>query len=549
MASLFAFKYVVESAFQLDIATVQGEGVPGPSGAGLDFETRPSVRRPTRGILLGEETYASIAVEGPISELESTSATEPSGGLLNSSIPGKLKTYTTNFLLQSITETRSEKVQYVTTFGSTYAFFFGEQPRIINCSAVLLNTPDFNWEKEWWVNYGRVLRGTSLTSSNSFARLTFEGQTIVGYLTNCTTIKNAQDPHLVNLNFSMFVEKVEYDESVGSDEPYGSRSPTTRADFLGVGNVIDRDDLQVLRESTTSAVRRANIKISALNDSGFAPGGLLNALGAIDGAITNFIRNARNILYGRNLVVPRSFTGERASQPIFPEGTGAEDLEGKTISNFWGKSLISYSDGGPVSGGTSVTLRTNTDDFSFLEYLESRKPTRYTWENFDEYVSGVPSDFTPVLTQFVDIPDPDQLFLNQAAVAAFSAFGLKGAVTEYVAGGDPVTTATTNYSAYLTKQRTSSVLRGLGRVAFGVATFAYGTSVVNRRREIQESITNPNTGGLDANTLAQLQSEIVASNQSAEQERLRQEAEANALRGNTGTVRPNIISTIGGILT
>ena len=49
-----------------------------------------------------------------------------------------------------------------------------------------------------------------------------------------------------------------------------------------------------------------------------------------------------------------------------------------------------------------------------------------------------------------------------------------------------------------------------------------------------------NTGGLDAATLSTLQAEAAAASQTAEQERLQAEAEAEVLRGSTGTVAPGV---------
>lgn len=518
------------------------------------------VRRPMRGIVLAEETYASLSVMGGAAF----------GGLKNSSAPWTSHQghYTTNFLLQSVTETRNEKVQYVSTFGSTYAFFFGEQPRIINCAAVLLNTPDFNWEKEWWTNYSDVLRGTSLTSRNTKATLTYDGATVVGYLTNATTIKNAQDPHLVNVNFSMFVESILFDSDVGSTQPYKTSDPT-RADYLGVGSVIDPEDRRVLSESTTAAVRRANIQISPL-EGGSSIGGLMGALSAIDGAISGFIRSARNMLYGRNIVVPRSFTGERASVPIFPEGSGAEDLAGGGVNSFWGKSLLTYSeDGVNTAGGTSVTLRSNTDGFLTKEYMLAQQRTKtHTYDNFDEYVNQPPrssalkelyedvysdSFFGPELDLFaLDMAAwSDDLYINEKAVEAFSAFGMGKAVLPYMTLGDRTdsTMAVVNYQSAKLKEGVAGVLRAGMRVVYGVATFAYGTSVVNKRKELQNSITNPNSGGLDAETVASMSALTASVALGTEQRRLAAEAEAASLRGNTGTVEPNLISVIGGILT
>lgn len=500
------------------------------------FVSDKAVRRPMRGFVLSKETYASISVLTP--------------SLVNSSLKSSAGKhfYTTNFLLQSVTETRNEKVQYVSTFGSTYAFFFGEQPRIINCAAVLLNSPDFNWEKEWWVNYENVLRGTSLTSMNSKAILEYDGLTITGYLTNCTTIKNASEPRLVNVNFSMFIESIEYGSDVGSDSPYGGQDDTA-AEFLGVGGPFQnkRENLRVLEESTTAAVRRANIKIA-----GTGPSGLMGALSALDGAIDGAIRKARNFLYGRNMVVSRSFVSERANTPIFPAGSGAEGLEGFEVTGgglFGQKSVLSFSEN-PVPGSSSVTLRLNTDGFLSEESMTSdRRQAGHTWNNFDEYVNAPPTtedsltfnqafDALSSMVQTYTDTIAANAVLNSSAVAAYSAFGLNGAVDPYSAGGldsRDSTAALANYQAAASKQKVGTVVRTLARVAFGVATFGIGTSIVNSKRELQATITNPNSGGLDAGTIAQLNAEMEATKRTTEQERLIAEAEAEELRGNTGT--------------
>ena len=75
------------------------------------------VRRPMRGIVVPKDTHASLFIEDNNAVLTNTSLQ-----------PGVSSNITHNFILQNVTESRSEKSQFITTFGSTYAFFFGEQP-------------------------------------------------------------------------------------------------------------------------------------------------------------------------------------------------------------------------------------------------------------------------------------------------------------------------------------------------------------------------------------------------------------------------------------
>ena len=117
----------LDQSFQQGAEALQGEG---RRRAGSNV-----ARRPVRGIEIKDDTYASLRVR---------KADGKDIPLLNSSAGGTdVKGYT-NFLLQSVQEQRMEKHQIIETFGASYVFFFGEQPRFLNISAILLNTNDFN---------------------------------------------------------------------------------------------------------------------------------------------------------------------------------------------------------------------------------------------------------------------------------------------------------------------------------------------------------------------------------------------------------------------
>ena len=169
------------------------EKVDSLTGNLLKADTPDYVRRPLQGMRPKADTYASLTV--------------PGGTLVNSSTPTGTAGYSTNFLIQSISETRQEKSQPVPTFGDTFYYFFGEQPTQIQVSAILLNSRDFEWELEWWENYSRYLRGTKLVDSNRKVILQYESTKIHGYINTCSIQKNSMNPMESNLSFSMFVDK------------------------------------------------------------------------------------------------------------------------------------------------------------------------------------------------------------------------------------------------------------------------------------------------------------------------------------------------------
>jgi len=183
-----------ENVFQEQVSSRQGASETRSSRAG-----RPLARRPVRGIEIKEDTYAYLRVILPNSK---------SLPLLDSSSPdGQNTSGYTNFILQSVQEERMEKHQIVETFGDAYIFFFGESPRFLNVSAILVNTHDFNWLAEWWHNYENYLRGTKLVELGARCYLFYDDNVIEGYILGAQASTLAEQPYQVSLNFRFFITK------------------------------------------------------------------------------------------------------------------------------------------------------------------------------------------------------------------------------------------------------------------------------------------------------------------------------------------------------
>jgi hypothetical protein len=172
-----------------------------------------NIRRPLRGLQIKEDRYAVLRVK------DATGADLP---IFDSSSPdadgdniGRSNTYA-NFILQQLQDQRTEKQQIIQTFGEDYIFFFGEQPRFINASGILLNTRDFNWKNEFLENYERYLRGTRLVELNARLYLYFDDIVIEGYLINSSITHSADMPYHVQFQFQMFVCQYATLSQVGS---------------------------------------------------------------------------------------------------------------------------------------------------------------------------------------------------------------------------------------------------------------------------------------------------------------------------------------------
>lgn len=154
-------------------------------------------RRPTRGLEIKEDTYAAIKVilsdgtELPLVDSSSPDGISPNGY--------------SNFILQSVSEARMEKHQIVETFGDTYIFFFGENPRFLDVQAVIVNSNDFNWEAEWWENYDQNFRGTKCVEKGGRLYLFYDDNIVEGYMVMSQAVKVSEQPHLIQMNFRLFL--------------------------------------------------------------------------------------------------------------------------------------------------------------------------------------------------------------------------------------------------------------------------------------------------------------------------------------------------------
>lgn len=203
-------------------------------------------RRPTRGIEIKDDTYASMKV------VMSNGIEWP---LLDSSSPdGFSKKGYTNFILQQVTEQRMEKHQIVETFGDSYVFFFGESPRFLDCSAILINTLDFNWRAEWWHNYENYLRGTKLVELGARCYMFWDDNVVEGYMLNAVASETSDQPYTVSLQFKFFVTKYS-NVSLVNVERYPIRSSVVLPAGVELTNSDAFDRLQTYYRGDAAATR------------------------------------------------------------------------------------------------------------------------------------------------------------------------------------------------------------------------------------------------------------------------------------------------------
>ena len=112
-----------------------------------------------------------------------------------------------DFMLQSVQESRKEKVQFVQTFGDDYTFFYGEAPRVLTCAGMLLNSRGQEWRAWFWHNYDKYFRGTKLTENNARVYLQYDDIMVQGYMLSAAARDNAAQPYQTPFSFTMLVSR------------------------------------------------------------------------------------------------------------------------------------------------------------------------------------------------------------------------------------------------------------------------------------------------------------------------------------------------------
>lgn len=274
-----------------------------PFGELTEARTRQpqrNIRRPLRGLQIKKDTYAvlrALTATGDEVPLFDSSSPDVQDGIGRSS-------HYANFIIQKVEEQRVEKQQIVETFGEDYIFFFGERPRFLNVSGVLINSKDFNWKNEFWQNYETYFRGTRLVEQNARLYLYFDDVVVEGYIVSGTTVDDSMQPNLLSFMFTMFVCNYAILSNVGS--------VFFQEDSVAVppgGFQLVPDSAEAQAAAAAQAARQGS------------PGGLNGFLSTsqqflrdANFTIQNTLETIRDTFYGRRIVVPQGLGASQILQ-------------------------------------------------------------------------------------------------------------------------------------------------------------------------------------------------------------------------------------------
>jgi hypothetical protein len=108
---------------------------------------------------------------------------EKTFGKLNVSESPTTSTYI-GFLLQTVSESRSEKVQTVPLAGdSSHSTFFGESPRQYVFNGILFNSPNARWREIFSKLYQHYLRGYMAAGNGRPVQVVYDNKIVSGWVT------------------------------------------------------------------------------------------------------------------------------------------------------------------------------------------------------------------------------------------------------------------------------------------------------------------------------------------------------------------------------
>jgi len=356
-------------------ARLKGMGV-GRDAVKGGSEFGAPIRRPYRGIQVKENTYAVLSVRRPDGSPIYLTSSAAQVRTRDQTTIGAVADYA-DFILQRVDDQRVEKQQIIETFGDTFVYFFGERPRTVTLSGVLINTDDFNWRAEFWENYDKFFRGTKLVEQNARCYLAYDTIVLEGYPISATAVDSAEDPYTIP--FQMTLLLTDYHEYSSIGQTRFTAAFTENLDILN--QKLDKERKAFV--SSSAEVRKMNLEARGAKGilATFRKG--VRAYNDVMATATGLLDTASSLMAGRAVRLPIGAAGYLAQ-------IGGAELTSDSIMT------VSQGEFARATGGLSGTFGGVPIGFKVRMIGPARfaptwvsevtgKSRGMIWENYDEY--------------------------------------------------------------------------------------------------------------------------------------------------------------------
>jgi hypothetical protein len=365
------------------------------SDVGKSAHDFSGVRRPLRGIEIKNDTYGVIRViksdgteiplvdaGGSYTKQSGYETTAASGVPSQNNRPKGTTTFNySNFIIQTVVDSRQEKQQIMETFGDSYIFFFGERPRVLQVTGVLFNTLDFNWRTEFWYNYEKVLRGSKLVQLDARVYLRWDDIVVEGYILAASAQDDASNPYHIPFSFSMFVTNHMYLSQIG-DDAFPIRNSTLIQPLQSVSTLSGLQQAiagEPVSEEISAAVKAA-LDVTNAARGARRPLGTnvaLNARLALNQAATSGASSKFNV--GKNILANAIALGVNSQRLTFLS----------LVNKFFNQRRVRFPRGIAGSNvGKPEFSGLTRDDTAPKRTKKIRSKIR---DNVDEYIGGTPT--------------------------------------------------------------------------------------------------------------------------------------------------------------
>lgn len=117
----------------------------------------------------------------------------------------------TEFLLQNVSFSDTEKTQIMHTFGDGYVnYFYGRNPRQMSLSGILIDDLDNDWFYKFLVAYDKFLRGTSLAKNYRMIQLTLPNMVLVGSILDLSYSQDANNDSTVSFSMNFVIKSMSF---------------------------------------------------------------------------------------------------------------------------------------------------------------------------------------------------------------------------------------------------------------------------------------------------------------------------------------------------
>lgn len=441
-------------------------------GVQKDLGDEVPIRRPYRGIQIKDDTYAVLSVRKPDGTTIPLASSSAMGWEEDAEHPGlgRVGEYS-DFILQQVQDQRMEKQQIIETFGDSFVYFFGERPRIVTFSGVLMNTDDFNWRAQFWHNYENYLRGSRLVQLNARCYLAYDTIVIEGYPLSAQAVDSSEDPYSVPFSMTMLMTDYHEYSIIGEKRFPG----VEEKDFEVLNKELDETRKKFV--STSLEVRRANFDAkfrSQLPGTNSALALLRSGVQAWNSAATflgDKLDIANRLFGGRALRIP---IGAASFLSMANDG----ELASASVVGLSGETKLVVN-GVPIPGNKLRIMQPSKFSPSWVSAVTG-KSRGMIYENYDEYPTRQAPSLSELLTKlqhqgFISKQASQKLKMTafQQALTQFNVMSAAGGVLGTIA--DVVTAVREGYGMLLTAA--NFVANPLG-----VASAAIGTTPADVKR-------------------------------------------------------------------